>query len=118
MITFDSHYIWFRRYERQIESDQKTFEEQKARLSAGVEAEKQRWKMMMHEKELDYERRKIELLEERKDEIFHLRNEHAERLSMLETKTQVMFVDIMIWFVLTNTNFVVISDKSIINFAI
>lgn len=77
------------RFERQIESDQKMFEEQQSRLTAGFEVEKKRWKTVMHEKELDFERRKIELIEEHKDEIYHLRNEQAERIAAIENKAQV-----------------------------
>lgn len=79
------------RYERQIESEQQTFDEQRAKLIADFAAEKKRWQLAAQEKEMDFERRKIELVEERKDEIYYLRSEHSERMGMIEAKNQVNY---------------------------
>lgn len=80
-----------KRFERQIESEQRAFEEQKSRLVAGFAAEKKRWHAAAQEKEFEFERRKIEWDEQRRDEIYHLKNEHSEKMGAMEMKNLVSF---------------------------
>lgn len=77
------------RFERQMEADHKSFEDQKSRLLADFTIEKNRLQSEIKQKELEYERRKVELIGDKDDVIHHMKREFKERVSQIENKHQV-----------------------------
>lgn len=73
-----------------MEADQKSFEEQKSRLLADFAIEKSRLQSEIKQKELEYERRKDELVGDKDDVIHHMKRDFKERLSQIENKNQVI----------------------------
>lgn len=72
-----------------MESDQKSFEDQKTRLILDYSAEKDRLHSEMRHKELDFERRSAEFLADKNDMIQHLKREFKDRIGIIENSNQV-----------------------------
>lgn len=77
------------RFDRQIETEQKLFEEQKNRLVIDFVNEKERLNTELRDKELDYERRKDQILHERNSTVEQLKIEFSERIKAIDRKNQV-----------------------------
>lgn len=77
------------RFERQIEIEQKTFEEQKSRLIVEFSCEKERLLSEHRQTEHDFELRRDKLLQEKKDLAEHLHREFADKVRMIEKRNQV-----------------------------
>lgn len=76
------------RFERQIDSEQQSFEQQRARMLADFGAEKQRLQAALHDKELEFERRRDAMVEERTAAVCHVQTELTGRLKAADHKHQ------------------------------
>ncbi|GAB0097121.1 Centrosomal protein of 131 kDa [Sergentomyia squamirostris] len=76
------------RYERQLSSEQKSFEEQKAKILLDFAAEKERLLSEAREKEVEAEHRRETLLRERSDMIDQVRRDQKDKQKMLEEQHQ------------------------------
>lgn len=75
-------------FERQMEIEQKSFEEQKNRLIAEFAAEKERMHTECRQKEAEFDARRDKLLQDRKDIVAHLNRECDEKIRMTEKRSQ------------------------------
>lgn len=71
-------------------NEQRTFEEQKTRLTSEFMNEKHRIFAEIKDKEHEFEKRKEELIFDKNDVVHHLKKEFKERIIMLENKNQVI----------------------------
>ena len=69
--------------------EQKSVEDQKARLLAEFTGEKERMQNETRQKEVDFDKKKDQLLQEKKDLAEHLGREFGEKTRMLEKRYQV-----------------------------
>ena len=79
------------RFERQIQHEQKSFEDQKSRLATEFIFEKDRILTEMKNKENEFEHRKDELNFDKQDAINHMKKDFKERIMLIEHKNQVSF---------------------------
>lgn len=77
------------RFERQVEIEQKSFDEQKSRLTAEFNAEKERWLSEHRQHEHEFELRRDKLQQEKKELVEHLHREFADKVRMIEKRNQV-----------------------------
>lgn len=77
------------RFERQMEIEQKSFEEQKLRLVCEFNAEKDRWLSEHRQNEHEFEVRRDKLQQEKKELAEHLHRELADKLRIIEKRNQV-----------------------------
>lgn len=89
LLSIIFHLSIFYRFERQMEADQKSFEDQKSKLLVDFSIEKNRLQSEIKQKELEYERRKDELVGDKDDVILRMKRDFKERLSQIENKNQV-----------------------------
>lgn len=72
-----------------MEADQKSFADQKSMLLADFAIEKNRLHSEIKQKELEYERRKDEVVGDKDNVIHHMKRDFKDRLSQIENKNQV-----------------------------
>lgn len=76
------------RYERQLISDQNSFEEQKIRLMLEWNGERERLHHEIKEKEREFEGRRESLVRERNEMLDQLRNDHKDKVKALSEQHQ------------------------------
>lgn len=77
------------RFERQMEIERKSFEDQKSRLIGEFNSEKERWINEHRNNEHEYEVRRDKLQQEKKDLIEHLHRDFADKVRIIEKRNQV-----------------------------
>lgn len=74
------------RFEKQMESEQKSFEQQKHRLLIECNSEKERIYFELKEKEVDFDVKREQLIRGRKDVVEQMRKEFKDKLRQQESK--------------------------------
>lgn len=77
------------RFERQIEIEQKSFEEQRSRQIGEFNGEKERWLNEHRQKEHEFEVRRDKMQQEKKELVEHLHREFADKMRIIEIRNQV-----------------------------
>lgn len=81
--------FWLFRFEKQMEVEQKAFEDSKNRMLIEFSAEKDRLLKEIHQKEQELEFQREKLLKDKKDISEHLNREFNEKSRMIEKRNQV-----------------------------
>lgn len=81
------HYV--HRFERQIEIEQKSFEEHKHRLIAEFSADKERLHNEQQQKENDFDMQREKIIKDKKELIEHMNREFNDKVRMIEKRNQV-----------------------------
>lgn len=77
------------RFERQMEIERKSFEEQKLRLISEFNSEKERWLSEHRHNEHEFEVRRDKWQHEKKELAEHLHREYADKVRSIEKRNQV-----------------------------
>lgn len=72
-----------------MEIEQRSFDEYKSRLVAEFTIEKERISNVARQKDQDFEKRRENLIQEKKDIVEHLNREFADKSRMMEKRNQV-----------------------------
>lgn len=77
------------RFEKQMELEQKAFEDAKNRMLSEFSAEKDRLLKEIHQKDHELEFQREKLLKDKKEMAEHLNREFTEKVRMIEKRNQV-----------------------------
>lgn len=80
---------YIHRFERQIEIEQKAFEEHKHRLIAEFTSEKERLHNEQQQKENDFDMQREKIIKDKKELIDHINREFNDKVRMIEKRNQV-----------------------------